>query len=132
MGPSDILAQAEDQNRGKWFPLLHPVTGAATGISFLVAGPDSRVAAEALALMTDDLAEAADENGRVRGKDRAAIHAKMLARCILDWKAEEGGEPVPFSFAAVLRLLAVGWVKAQADTFAGARSVHFGGDDAAA
>lgn len=132
MGPSDILAQAEDQNRGKWFPLLHPVTGAPTGIAFLVAGPDSRVAAEALALMTDDLAEAADNDGRVPGADRAVIHNKMLARCILDWKAEEEGEPVAFSFAAVLRLLAVAWVKAQVDTFAGARSVYFGGGNAAA
>lgn len=132
MGPSDILAQAEDQNRGKWFPLLHPVTGKPVAISFLVAGPDSRVAAEALALMTDDLAEAAGDDGRVRGADRAVIHAKMLARCVLDWKAEEGGKAVPFSFAALVRLLAVGWVKAQLDTFAAARSVHFGGGDASA
>lgn len=62
---NDILSGAEDQNRGRWFELLHPVTGAATGVRLLVAGPDSRVQAEALALMTDDLSEAADDQGRV-------------------------------------------------------------------
>lgn len=133
MGPSDILAQAEDQDRGKWFPLLHPVTGAETGISLLVAGPDSRRQADALALLTDDLADLADEAGRVNGAGRAAAHRRMLARCVLDWKAEEEGQPVPFNFSAVLRLLGVAWVKAQVDTFAAARSVYFpGGGDAAA
>lgn len=133
MGPSDILAQSEDQDRGKWFPLLHPVTGKPVGIDLLVAGPDSRRAGEAMALMTDDLAEAADDRGRVKGADRETIYRRMLARCVLDWRAEEAGEPVRFSHDAILRLLAVAWVKAQADSFAAARSVYFaGGTDAAA
>lgn len=132
LGPSDILAQAEDQDRGKWFPLLHPVTGAATGIALLVTGPDSRKASEVAALMVDDLAEASDDLGRVRGLVRADIHRRALARRVLDWKAEEAGQPIAFSHAALLRLLAVGWVQAQLDTFCGARSPWFGGDDAAA
>lgn len=125
MGPSDILAQAEDQDRGRWFGLLHPVTGAPVGIDLLIAGPDSRRQAEALALMTDELAEAADDTGRVRGVDRAEVHRRFIARCVLDWKASEGGEAVKFSHAAILRLLAVAWVKAQADGFAGSRMVYF-------
>jgi hypothetical protein len=130
---SEILSGAEDQDRGRWFDLLHPVTGKTTGIALHVAGPDSRRQAEALALMTDELAEAADDSGRVRGTARAVIHRQMLARCILDWKATEDGKPVPFSHEALLRLLTVAWVKAQADAFAAARSVYFqGGADAAA
>ena len=132
MGPSDILAQAEDQDRGKWFQLMHPVTGAAVGISLLVTGPDSRKTAEVSALLVDDLAEAADELGRVRGAARAEAHRRALARRVLDWKAEEEGKPVPFSYAAMLRLLAVGWVQSQLDTFCGARAPWFGGDDAEA
>ncbi|MFO1202980.1 MAG: hypothetical protein U1E58_10140 [Tabrizicola sp.] len=132
LGPSDILAQAEDQDRGRWFQLMHPVTGAPVGISLLVTGPDSRKAAEVAALMVDDLAEAADELGRVRGKDRAEIQRRALARRVLDWKAEEEGKAVPFSHAALLRLLIVGWVQAQVDTFCGARAPWFGGDNAAA
>lgn len=103
LGPSDILAQAEDQDRGKWFPLMHPVTGAAVAISFLVTGPDSRKASEVAALMVDDLAEAADDLGRVRGLARADIHRRALARRVLNWKAEEAGQPVAFSHAALLR-----------------------------
>ena len=61
---------------------------------------------------------------------RSAVRA--LARRVLDWKAEEAGQPIAFSHAALLRLLAVGWVQAQLDTFCGARSPWFGGDDAAA
>lgn len=132
LGPSDILAQAEDQDRGRWFPLLHPVTGAPVGVSLLVTGPDSRKSAEVAALMVDDLAEAADDLGRVRGAARADIHRRALARRVLDWKAEEEGKAVPFSHAALLRLLVVGWVNSQLDTFCAARSPWFGGDDAAA
>lgn len=134
---NDILSGAEDQNRGRWFELLHPVTGAATGLRLLVAGPDSRVQAEALALMTDDLSEAADDQGRVSGSDRAECHRRLLARCILDWRVTEGGEPLPYSHDRAKRLLAVAWVKAQVDAFAANRAVYFwpadkGAADAAA
>lgn len=122
---NDILSTAEDQNRGRWFELLHPVKGEATGVQLLVAGPDSRVQAEAMALMTDELAEAADHDGRVPGRARAECHKRLIARCVLDWKASEGGEPVPFSFDRVLRLLSVGWVRSQVDVFAGNRAVYF-------
>lgn len=133
MGPSDILAQAEDQDRGKWFKVLHPVTGKPAGIELLVVGPDSRRTAEAQALMVDELAEAADDTGRVSGAARAVISSRALARCVLDWKAEEDGKPVPFSFAALVKLLAVSWFRAQTDTFAADRAAHFdGGDDAEA
>ena len=129
----DVLSMVEDQDRGKWFPLLHPVTGAETGLRLRVAGPDSRAQARALALMTDELAELADASGRVSGEDRAKAHVHLLARIILDWDVKEGGEPIPFTFERAARLLSVAWVKAQADGFAASRRVYFeGAADAAA
>jgi hypothetical protein len=122
---SDIIAGSADQDRGRWFELLHPVTGAATGIALLVAGPDSRVQAEALAAMTDDLAEMSDADGRVSGASRAECHIRLLSRCILDWRAVEDGKPVPFSSATLARVLRVAWVKAQVDAFAGSRAPYF-------
>lgn len=122
---SDILNGAEDQQRGRWFKLLHPVTGAETAVSLLVAGPDSGVQAQALVAMTDELAEMADPDGRVSGKDRAEVHRRFLARCVLDWKASEGGEPIPFTFDRLLRLIAVAWVKSQLDAFAANRAVYY-------
>jgi hypothetical protein len=41
---------------------------------------------------------------------------------VIGWEASEDGEPVPFSFEAVLRLLKAGrWVQEQVDDFAGSR-----------
>lgn len=122
---NDVLSGVEDQDRGRWFPLLHPVTGEATGLRLKVAGPDSRVQARALAIMTDDLAELADATGRVSGEDRAKAHVQLLARIILDWDVKEGGEPLPYTFDRAVRLLSVAWVKAQADAFAASRRAYF-------
>ena len=131
MDLSEILAAADDQGKGRWFDLLHPVDGRPVAVKLRIAGPDSRVQAEAMALMTDELAEAAAFDGRVRGVDREECHRRFLARCVVDWQAAEGGKPVPFGFAAVVKLLSVAWVKAQVDTFAAARALYFkGGDDA--
>lgn len=133
MTPNEILSNAEDQDRGRWFSLLHPVTGKAVGIALLVAGPDSRRAAEAAALLVDDLAEAADDTGRVSGAARAEAHSRMLARLCLGWDAIEDGSEIPFSFDRIKRLLAVAWVKSQLDSFAASRSPYFlGAEDAAA
>lgn len=131
----EILSTVEDQDRGRWFELLHPVTGAPVSVSVRVAGPDSRVQAVAMALMTDELAEAADMDGRVPGSARAEVRRRFLGRCILDWRVTEGGEPIPYTFDRGQRLLAVAWVMAQVDAFAGARAIYFqpaGGADAAA
>lgn len=121
----EILSNAEDQNRGRPFDLLHPVTGKPVKVRLVVAGPDSRVQAEAAALLVDELAEMADVEGRVSGANRAMARRRFLARCVLGWQVEEGGEVLPFSFDRMLRLLAVSWVMAQVDAFAGARDVYF-------
>lgn len=129
----DVLSIRAEADRGRWFTLLHPVTGEDTGLALQIAGPDSDRQARAQAQMVDDLAEVADpQTGRVSGADRAACHLDLLVRCIIGWRVEEGGEPVPFTEARAKRLLSVAWVRMQVDAFAGTRAVYFGGDDAEA
>ncbi|KQB14700.1 phage integrase family protein [Rhodobacter capsulatus] len=80
MDLGDVYNVQEDQGPGRWLEWLHPVTGEGTGLRVKVAGPDSLLAAHAAAQMVDDLAELADENGRVSGADRAKAQRAYLAR----------------------------------------------------
>ena len=119
---SQIEANAEDQDRGRWCDLSNPFTGEKIGIRLLIAGPDSATQGAAQLKLTDELAAELDETGKVAATAREAARVRALARCILDWEAEEDGKPVPFSFANVIRLLkASKWVQAQADAFAADR-----------
>lgn len=120
---NDILSDAEDQDRGRWFDLRDPVTGEATGIRLRLAGPDSATQARARLKMVDELAEAADDDGRVSAEAREKCRLNSLARCVLGWEIEEDGAPVPFTHKNVVRLLrAAAWVHAQVDAFAGDRA----------
>ncbi|MEF9601115.1 hypothetical protein O4J55_01830 [Paracoccus sp. PXZ] len=120
---NDILSNAEDQDRGRWFDLLDPVTGKPTGIRFLIAGPDSATQARARLKMVDDLAAAADDEGRVSAEAREKCRLNSLGRCVLGWEIAEDGEPVPFNHANVLRVLrAAQWVHQQVDAMAGDRA----------
>ena len=124
---NDILADAQDQDRGRDFDLLDPVTGKATGITLRIAGPDSATQARARLQLADDLAEAADDTGRVSAKDREKARLNCLARCVLGWDIKEDGEAVPFTHANVLRFLrAAAWVQAQVDGFASDRGAFRG------
>ncbi|MCE6960582.1 hypothetical protein LAZ40_16275 [Cereibacter sphaeroides] len=124
---STILADAEDQERGAWFDLVDPVTGTATGIRFRIAGPDSRTQTKARLALADELAEAADADGRVSAEARERARLNSLARCVLGWEIQQDGEPVAFSHANVLRVLkAASWVHAQVDAFAADRRAHRG------
>lgn len=123
-----ILADAQDQDRGRDFDLVDPVTGKPTGITLRIAGPDSATQARARLQLADDLAEAADDIGRVSAANREKARLNCLARCVLGWDVKEDGEPVPFSHANVLRLLrAAVWVQAQVDAFASDRAAFRGG-----
>lgn len=125
---NDILADAQDQDRGRDFDLLDPVTGKPTGITLRIAGPDSATQARARLQLTDDLAEAADDEGRVNAAAREKARLNCLARCVLGWDVKEDGEAVPFTHANVLRLLkAAAWVQAQVDGFAADRAAFRGG-----
>lgn len=124
---NDILADAQDQDRGRDFDLLDPVTGKAVGITVRIAGPDSATQARARLQMMDDLAELADGEGRVSAINREKARLNSLARCVLGWDVKEDGEPVPFTHGNVLRLLkAATWVQAQIDSFASDRAAFRG------
>lgn len=127
---NDILADAQDQDRGRDFELADPVTGKPTGIILRIAGPDSATQARARLQLTDELAEAMDTDGRVSGADRERARLNTLARCVLGWTITEDDAPVPFNHAGVVRLLkAATWVQAQVDGFAADRAA-FRGDSA--
>lgn len=124
---NDILADAQDQDRGREFELLDPVTGKATGIKLRIAGPDSATQARARLQMVDDLAEMADDAGRVSAASREKVRLNTLARCVLGWEISEDSQPVPFNHANVVRLLrAAVWVQAQVDGFASDRAAFRG------
>lgn len=122
---SEVMNLTEDQERGQWLDLLNPYDGTPIGVRLLIAGPDSRTQAKARLLMTDELSDLADEHGHVSAEVRETAFLRFLARCVLNWEASEGGQAVPFSFDAMLRLLKAGrWVREQADDFAGSRRAH--------
>ena len=120
---NDILADAQDQDRGRDFDLLDPVSGKPTGITLRVVGPDSATQARARLQMADALAAAVDPDGMIPAADREKIRLDTLARCVVGWQITENGEPVPFNHASVVRLLkAAQWVQQQVDGFASDRT----------
>ncbi|MFC0198876.1 hypothetical protein [Paracoccus rhizosphaerae] len=124
---NDILADAQDQDRGRDFELAHPVTGQLTGIILRIAGPDSATQARARLQLTDDLAAAADETGSISAAAREKARLNCLARCVMAWEIQEDGQPVPFNHANVLRLLGGAlWVQQQVDAFASDRAAFRG------
>jgi hypothetical protein len=120
----DIFANVADQDRGRALELIDPFTGDPVGIRLTVAGPDSNVARRARLHFADELAEMADASGRVSAEHRVAARLISLASLVLTWDAQVEGKPVPFSTAAIRKLLGVAWVEAQVDGFAGDRR-HF-------
>ncbi|TKA98576.1 hypothetical protein FAZ78_00395 [Cereibacter changlensis] len=119
---ADIMANVEDQDRGRWLELVDPFRGQPTGIRFRIAGPDSETQRRARLKIVDELAEMADDTGRVSADAREKARINSLARCVLGWEITEEGGPVPFSHANVVRVLrAAAWLQAQVDDFAGDR-----------
>ena len=119
----DITAWSADQDRGRWLDLLDPVTGYPTGIRLRIAGPDSATQARARLRLADELAELADQDGKLSAESREKARLNCLAACVLAWDIHEDGRPIPFTTANVLRLLrAAQWVEAQVDAFASSRA----------
>lgn len=122
MDLSAILANAEDQSKGRWLDLLSPWTGGQTGIRFLIAGPDSDIQARARVRMVDDLSDVTNDEGRIQAADREKVRLNSLARCVIGWEITEDGKPVPFNHLNVVRVLkSAAWVQAQVDAFAADR-----------
>jgi hypothetical protein len=123
---ADVLGNARDQNRGRWFDILDPVTGAPTGIKLQVAGPDSETQRRAQLRMVDRLAELADPEGRVSAEAREQARIEALAECILDWEVVENGQSLPHNFRNVVRALKLArWLEQQADRLAGDRALFW-------
>ncbi|MEM1287133.1 MAG: hypothetical protein AAGH60_02150 [Pseudomonadota bacterium] len=129
MDLNTILANATDQEKGRDFELLHPASGEPAGITLRIAGPDSEAQRRAALAMSDELAEMADIEGRVKAEHREAARLNSLARCVLSWNVEVDGQALPFSHENVLRFLkSAAWVADQVDQFAADRSPYrFGG-----
>ena len=129
MDLNDVVANVADQEKGRWFDLLDPTTGAGTGIRFRVAGPDSGTQRRAELKLADDLAEIADIDGRVSAEAREKARINCLAACVLDWELQEDGQPIPFNHANVVRVLRLAkWIEAQIDGFASDRAGFQGGE----
>lgn len=124
---NDILADAQDQDRGRDFQLADPITGRPVGITLRIAGPDSATQHRARLQLADDRSEATDAYGRISAADAEKARLNALARCILGWHILEDGEPVPFTHANALRLLkGAQWVQMQVDGFASDRAAFRG------
>ncbi|MBB4123295.1 hypothetical protein [Martelella radicis] len=123
MDLSDVLSNVADQDKGRMLEIIDPWTGTKTGMRFWMAGPDSDTQRRARIAMMDELAEAADEHGKVSATSREKARLNMLARCVLRWEIEEDGKAIAMTHKAVVRVLCAGtWIQAQADAFAGDRA----------
>lgn len=124
---NDILADAQDQDRGREFELTDPVTGELTGMKLRIAGPDSATQNRARLVLSDMLMESADDRGQVSAEMREKLRIGCLAACVLGWEIKENDEHVPFSQSNVIRLLTAAiWVQAQVDDWASDRAAFRG------
>jgi hypothetical protein len=119
---SDILENVDDQDRGATLHLVSPFDGAKTGISFVIAGPDSSLARMSRLRLMDELAELTGPDGRVSAADRETAVIDSLARLIRSWTIMNKGEPVELLQQPVTQLLRVTWVREAVDTFAANRA----------
>ncbi|MBB3289899.1 MULTISPECIES: hypothetical protein [unclassified Rhizobium] len=122
MDLSDILSNVVDQDKGRRMEIVNPWTGDGTGIFFVVAGPDSQAQRNARIAMMDELAEMADDEGKVSSEARETARINSLARCCLRMEIEEDGKQIPSNHKNIVRVLkAAAWLQAQVDTFAADR-----------
>lgn len=120
---ADFASNAIDQDKGRKLVIVNPWTGEPTGMSMLVAGPDSDTQRRARIAMMDELADMARPDGTVSAEDRETARIHCLARCVLGWDVSDGGASIPFEHKHVVRVLRAGaYLQAQVDAFAGDRS----------
>ena len=117
----DVLANVADQDKGRELELVSPFDGAPTGMKLWLVGPDSDTAHRARIKLADELAEAADADGRVSAEAREKARRNCLAAHVIRWEVSEDGKPVPFNTKNLVTLLRVTWIEEQADAFAADR-----------
>ena len=118
----DILANVADQDKGRELEIVEPFSGQPTGMKFTVVGPDSDTARRARIRLADELAEMADNDGRISAEHREKARRNCLAAHVIRWSnVTEDGKEVPFNTKNLLTLLRVQWVEIQVDAFAADR-----------
>lgn len=119
----EINSNLVDQDKGRWLEVVDPWDGKPTGLRLLIAGPDSETQNKARIAMMDELAAAADTEGKASFEAREKARINCLARCVINWDiAADFGLNAKFGHAAVVKVLQVAWIQQQADAFAADRA----------
>lgn len=119
----EINSNLVDQDKGRWLEVVDPWDGKPTGLRLLIAGPDSETQNKARIAMMDELAAAADVDGKASFEAREKARINCLARCVINWDiAADFGLNAKFGHAAVVKVLQVAWIQQQADAFAADRA----------
>lgn len=119
----EINSNLVDQDKGRWLEVVDPWDGKPTGLRLLIAGPDSETQNKARIAMMDELAAAADADGKASFEAREKARINCLARCVINWDiAADFGLNAKFGHAAVVKVLQVAWIQQQADAFAADRA----------
>lgn len=116
---NDLVAY---QDRGAECVIVDPVDGTPTDVVLIVAGPDSDTQRRARLAVTDALMAYA---GRPPADEQERLAIEQLAKCVVGWRVKQGGNDVPFSFSAVVRLLTkFQFIREQVDAFAASREPY--------
>lgn len=119
----EINSNLVDQDKGRWLEVVDPWDGKPTGLRLLIAGPDSETQNKARIAMMDELAAAADTEGKASFEAREKARINCLARCVIGWDiAADFGLNAKFGHAAVVKVLQVAWIQQQVDAFAADRA----------
>ena len=102
----EINSNLVDQDKGRWLEVVDPWDGKPTGLRLLIAGPDSDTQNKARIAMMDELAAAADTEGKASFEAREKARINCLARCVINWDiAADFGLNAKFGHAAVVKVL---------------------------
>jgi hypothetical protein len=123
-----MCADADEQDKGTEFEVVHPVTGEPTGIKLRIAGPYSNVQQKARNTFQDEVRKSTRISLRstISAEEIDRMHIEFLAAIILDWNIVENGKQVPFSFRNAVQIIGSSrWLREQVDEFAGNFAIYF-------
>lgn len=123
MDLNDMLANCEDQERGRVCTVLNPFTGEQTDIRIWIVGPDSDTARKSRLRLSDEILEDSHTDGTVSAENRERARINSLARLIKNWEFKQDGEVLPFTHKNAVQVLSsVQWLQLQVDAFAADRA----------